>query len=68
MVHIGVSVSVCARIASEKDGIMRKVIFDCAHCDEPSERLNEATPICPTCELQICPSCQPTDCPEFDSQ
>ena len=38
--------------------------FDCGHCDEPSEKLNSATPTCPQCGHYLCPCCGPTDCPE----
>ena len=41
-----------------------KIVGCCGHCDEEPERVNRATPECPTCGQILCPCCSPEDCPE----
>jgi hypothetical protein len=38
-------------------------VFECAHCDEESERRNAVTPTCPKCKRDICPCCSSEECP-----
>lgn len=40
-------------------------VFDCAHCDEPSEVHHAATPTCPHCGRDICPCCSVENCMAF---
>lgn len=50
-----------AMFESETGAEIAEPVFDCAHCDEPSERDNG---VCPECERRICPCCEPHECAE----
>lgn len=37
-------------------------VFECAHCDEESERRNAVEPTCPKCKGNLCPCCSSEGC------